>query len=527
MNGKDIFLGLKYIGEDLIQQAEYGVFPSQAQEKPKGRLLRKPYFLAALIALMILLMGCAVALLSLEDLRIGQEEYTQPMRYEEDGGKIPAQEKEKSIISCQGAEGSPNYQAAIEWYTFQRGYDPDGAKRQAASDFQRPASYTAYGCYTQEMQDQIDAICEKYGLALAGDAALVLDGDEDILAQELGLDGILHSSAEAEASLSGGYLYTCGNFNLQYFVTLAQGDWPHETCIAYQFWDKDIFGTTVIVIEDPETAQQWNYTTQDGTALLMIAEEDQGHILCDRADAFVTISFDRTLELEEGILSREAMEQLAEALDFSLTTRSLADMPQLQQTLDTRHRQRDEEPEDDAQAQARKKAWEENQCKDSYAALVAQIRDNESYFTQQCSPSYADFWQTMEYALMDLTGDGEAELLFGKDGSIQSIWTMKDGVTRQVIASGREIYLCQGNVLEFYTFEDGAPYHQYCQIQEGIPDPIVSVYYLSESGVWETERNPGGGELPTRITEEEAQEIIASYPRQEVPMQSVQEFPME
>ena len=29
MNGKDIFWGLKYVGDDLIEKAEYGQFPAK------------------------------------------------------------------------------------------------------------------------------------------------------------------------------------------------------------------------------------------------------------------------------------------------------------------------------------------------------------------------------------------------------------------------------------------------------------------------------------------------------------------
>ena len=34
MNGKDIFLGLKYVGDDLIEKAEYGQFHAK-EEKPE------------------------------------------------------------------------------------------------------------------------------------------------------------------------------------------------------------------------------------------------------------------------------------------------------------------------------------------------------------------------------------------------------------------------------------------------------------------------------------------------------------
>ena len=32
MNGKDVFLGLKYIGDDLIEKAEYGECPTKEEK---------------------------------------------------------------------------------------------------------------------------------------------------------------------------------------------------------------------------------------------------------------------------------------------------------------------------------------------------------------------------------------------------------------------------------------------------------------------------------------------------------------
>ena len=53
MNGRDIFLALDFIGEDLVEQAEFDAFPAQ-----RRRL--RPLLAAALIAV-LLLAGCAVA----------------------------------------------------------------------------------------------------------------------------------------------------------------------------------------------------------------------------------------------------------------------------------------------------------------------------------------------------------------------------------------------------------------------------------------------------------------------------------
>lgn len=63
MNGKDIFLGLKHIGADLVEEAEYGTFSNRAEndtEKKSRHAVRRPLLIAAVIAMMLLLVGCAV-----------------------------------------------------------------------------------------------------------------------------------------------------------------------------------------------------------------------------------------------------------------------------------------------------------------------------------------------------------------------------------------------------------------------------------------------------------------------------------
>ena len=55
MNGRDIFLALDFIGEDLVESAEFDAFPTQ-----RRRL--RPMLAAALIAVLLAgLVGCAVA----------------------------------------------------------------------------------------------------------------------------------------------------------------------------------------------------------------------------------------------------------------------------------------------------------------------------------------------------------------------------------------------------------------------------------------------------------------------------------
>lgn len=85
MNGKDIFLGLQFVGDDLVEEAEVFHFSARtrsnalAHEKKRGAFEEKTYaksrrtLLVAIICLLALLLaGCCVAyMLSLRQLTLG------------------------------------------------------------------------------------------------------------------------------------------------------------------------------------------------------------------------------------------------------------------------------------------------------------------------------------------------------------------------------------------------------------------------------------------------------------------------
>lgn len=65
MNGKNMIWGLTYVSSSIIEEAEYGEFPIGAEKSIRKektrRMFRRPFLVAALIALTVLLVGCAVA----------------------------------------------------------------------------------------------------------------------------------------------------------------------------------------------------------------------------------------------------------------------------------------------------------------------------------------------------------------------------------------------------------------------------------------------------------------------------------
>lgn len=528
MTGKDLFIGLNYIDRKFIEEAENGTLPrsrSLTVVKTEGKTGKRPQILlvAAIAALMLLLMGCAAAvLLNLDSLRVGEESYVENAHYLEDGTKVPAAEKVKDIICVAGPEGSKNQMAMQEWYEFTQSYD-----QTYSSDFQKPAEYISYSANSQEMVDRINAICEKYGLKLMGKAALALHYDTDILAEVLGIDGILKDDAQAQEEFSGGRFYESGNFGLDYYVSLLdlEAEWADRILVSYTYSCRDVFSTTYIAIEDPEAAEQWNYTLADGTEVLIVSADGMGHILCDREDAFLCVSFEAVSENGNGreeVMSRRDMELIAEALDYTLKPKQVENMAQVQARLEASAEAYQNRDDSQLMEEARK-LYEENECFDNYADLIACMRDNEEYFTSRKNAAYEDFWNTVEYVLMDVTGDGNDELILGKEGTVTGIWTIRDGVTNQVTGSG---YLCEGNVFESYAFVDGKPYHWYYQFtEEGTREAILSVEYDSYEETWKMDKSDSVSP-PEPISEEDAMAIIDSFVRLELDMKPVSEFPM-
>ena len=147
-----------------------------ANSKRKG--MPKIWLIAAIIAAMVFLMGCAVAyVLSLDNLVLGTE-------YIEDRTGIT---EPRTQLSLQGFVGSNSYQAAKEWFDFLQTYDPDGAIEfsDEADNVEFPEDYQFYFLYSMEMKQKLDEICEKYDLDLLG--PMLVDTTADNMFRELGI----------------------------------------------------------------------------------------------------------------------------------------------------------------------------------------------------------------------------------------------------------------------------------------------------------------------------------------------------
>ena len=321
MNGQDIFLGLEYIDEELIEEAEFGRFP-------KVRTLRRPLQVAAVIALTLLLVGCAVVyLLNLQGLTLGnqQREYDS---FSDDGLEYLGKETvTEQVLTLAGLQGTPAYQAAQEWFDFRQAYDPDmEIKKEVWGNYPEfPEEYYGFDLYTQEMKDKLDEIKDKYGLKLPGKPIPFQTTKQTMKA--LGMENVLTPNSGSEMTVNDAWYYENGNLNVSFNITLPDGE---TTWGSLYYRRKDSFiGDTLSISGD--SWQERNYTTASGHETLILRSPDSwvAWIFCDMGSSTAAIRFEAIHEVyselpdgtdivESTEMTDRQVEMLADAIDFSL-----------------------------------------------------------------------------------------------------------------------------------------------------------------------------------------------------------------
>lgn len=355
MNGKDIFMGLKYVGEDLIEEAEYGHFPlretSPAKKTPK---LRRSLLVAAVIAMMLLLVGCAVVyVLRMQEIRIGEQQtYRDIFAYDPDTGAaveyLGQETVTEQVLTLAGMKGSPNYLAAQEWFAFKQEYDPDYSiimelqKVGAVPEF--PEEYESYNIYSREMKDKLDEILKKYNLKLIG--RTIPFRTEELTCKALGLENIVAAGSNAAMELDYAGYQECGNLNMDFDLILPDGE--NTRCHIF-YMRKDAFTEDVISLEEIESWKEWNYTTASGADVLIFCSPSDwwGYVFCNMPNYTVTLRFTFIDEqysndiagnmiVDKEIMTERQIEQLADAVDFSFEPRLIDGWEDLaNQTMDS------------------------------------------------------------------------------------------------------------------------------------------------------------------------------------------------
>lgn len=527
MNANDLFEIIGEAQESYVLDALNG---AQAPQRSRRRLsFPRAVLIAAVISLVLLLVGCAaVYVLRLQDLKIGEEcgLSLSPVPENETAGT----ESIRDVIAIRGYPGSPNYLATREWYEFVRGCDPNSlpAEGNAINPLGIPENfYYGYECYTWEMVDKAKEISQKYGLELMSRDIIIQRGQIGVMFEALGIQGVCHPEKAARVRDGAARFYPEGNFKYEFSFLLPQGadTWPYEIPATMYYAKKDYFDPDYIGIES-ESYSQWDYTTADGTSILIAANSICTFFFAEQEDAFITVVLNTAMLLDSSagqLPAREDMECAADLIDFTIQPRT-PDLTGIEEKL--------------AQAEADHRA--------ALEAAAAQTRKTHMTYAAYVKDTYLDHGDDLIgtpyardfYALADIDGDGADELLLGsRDDHFRDLLTIRDGEVRAIHAWSH-MNLCTDGVIlitEYFPLTavaddlDAPRRLSYYRIAEGQDGPYLACIGEMDCS-FETQQwckvDPATGETAP-ASQEEAEAFRSLYPQAELEMRPLSDFPME
>lgn len=489
----------------------------QAQELRSGnakntvrKVSRKRVFLiAAMIALLLLLAGCAAVLIGIQKINLGHVIFSNAMW--QNGAPY-----ERDVLSLSGYKGSPRSLAAEEWLAFENSYDKDGSllKNADHSGYAPPQDYFAYQCYTQEMQDKIDEICKKYGLELAGPIYFPNGAEQALRAVEV--PSIQNGGLGSDISIGQGRYYRSGSF-------LISGELRHRfadrqnadtALFSYDCSKSNVFYPGYITTPDASSFDVWEYTSMDGLNLLLAQNAERGLIISDNVDCVISIilyfSLGESIEVNNPGL-RKDLEQIADMFVYSIHPKAPKE-----HWLVFPNTPFPEGYDPEAAVNAAK-----NNARSSYEAHFEHWMPG-SFGSSAFSPYY-------QKKFLDLDGDGNDEMLIwnAQTGVVYEVVTIVDGSTVCIYGGGEyglddhtaELYLCEGNILERQLANgasaQGQQLNEYYRIQDRQMVMLECVSYGND-GKWYWSESGGASSMMWKeITAEEYNAVLAKYTRME------------
>ena len=503
MKEKRILYAIGYVKDQYIEEMYETELPAIKKYSP-----RRIVMIAAVIALLLLLMGCAVVyFLSLQDMKVGEYNFYVPPAYDEDGNLIPVETHAPiTQISLQGV----NKDALAEWLAFTNAYDLDleiaGQADQAAkagNPWDIPENYHyVYGCYSQEMVDKLNEIVEKYDLKLLSTDIPCEHYESSMLFGALGLDGIIVPGTAAEAEYFGGYFYPEGTFDIDFEISMDTNDWKLENAFAgCRYSVKEFFDPVSGSIRDVDEYTQWNYTRKDGKTVLLVLNKDTARIYADLPDAFISIFVEPVIWVngEKTAMTASALEQISELFDLSIKPGTV-DMARVEQLK--------------AEAQANYEAEKADALKNHEAKFNAGYQEFVNY---RLETTYNP--ESMSYIMYDVNSDGTDELII----QYCDILSMKDGTSykyfdiTEVKIAGATFYPCEGDTFELCHELFAMHQYYYYQAEAESVSFITGVIHDTNEDIWYRSLNGGSyDENVEQITAEEAQQIRDSFTRIDV-----------
>ena len=311
MNGQEIFLGLSYISRKYIEEAETETVSGGAG---KAHRIRRPFLLAAVIALALLLVGCAaVYVLKMEHVKISSG--TDQRDYSLVDGVYTV---DTTTLSMAGLKGSNAYKACADFYAYETELR---ASASASGD---------WAGYDDAINAKAQELAEQYGLKPEGQPLTFRTTRN--LCDALGVERFVRNSQDVSIDVDQGFCRDSGNFFvlLRFAFPEDQGYEVTYTSGALYWNRQDTFSREYFTLEDRGDWVERNYTTSAGNTVLILTSpsQERGYILCNRGDALMTVWLDANPEIlseDSGVVSAEylhmtekQLNMVADALDFAI-----------------------------------------------------------------------------------------------------------------------------------------------------------------------------------------------------------------
>ncbi len=307
-------------------------------------------------------------------------------------------ERTASVLSLQGYAELPETRAAVEWRVWQEGYDSEADDSDEAESMRLPRRFRSYDVWDETMAAELDGIASKYGLRLH-ERLEVLDYDE--LAQAVGGDFL----GEGHARYAG-YIYEDGSFHLD-------GDWScSDGVLGYQlmrYVRGSLSAGGFVYIQDASSYSDWTCEL-DGRVFTMAIDSAGGHavVLADLGSSFVALNLPNLEGYEDYIRpTRELLEALTASIDWDVLENvvepdlaSITGIPDITGEL-----------------------WDGETLPENWAGFETVLR---MVYEERGDDS-------VPYALWDLDGDGERELIVRSYGVWEAYQSYENGARAQYL----------------------------------------------------------------------------------------------
>ena len=330
------------------------------------------------------------------------------------------------------------------------------------------------------MANKIEEICKKYGLQKQG--IPLHEQSWDNICHALQVNDLISIASGIQVEAGGGYIYRSGTFKVDADIAFSQSE--NWCSLEIYCTAKTDFDDVYMVITDMDSYEQWNYTRADGIEVLIAMRSDSAFIFAENTNYFFKASLAFTSESE---INKQSVEQLAESLNLSFSLKHI---------------------EDEEWTYLEKSQMEREELL-PLGTYKNGTYDERVRFHLENKPDP----EQLEYALVDIDGNGDLDLLIGRNGVIRHVY-MSNGIDtvekpfnpimRKIkmtdygyadyTNAASYIYICEGNKA-LYVFEeaDGSISYMIAGVVDGemnwidilLEKPTENAYYSLDTRFYE------------------------------------------